>query len=143
MFKDLPKDKFGNEMRLLSNPNRRDLYIAFDYRYSFRLMVTGLLIQAKIVFSVGNYLFKVNNEKYIKWNLFKVNNKNTKTTSLTSPWYLYRQLWTCFNHCSGASIVDFEQVNSGWVWSSFYQESFQTGPILNTFLIANASYSVF
>ena len=35
------------------------------------------------------------------WNLLKVNKKDTKTTLLTT-------------HCSGVSMVDFEQVNNGW-----------------------------
>ena len=39
------------------------------------------------------YLFKVNNRNTIMWNImwniFKVNNKNTKATSLTSLWCFY------------------------------------------------------
>ena len=35
------------------------------------------------------------------WNPFKVNNKDTRRRHTT--------------HCSGAPIVDFEQVNIGWV----------------------------
>ena len=39
------------------------------------------------------YLFKVNNRNTIMWNImwniFKVNNKNTNTTSLTSLWCFY------------------------------------------------------
>ena len=49
------------------------------------------------------------------WNMFKVNNKDTRTTSLKSFWCLYCQLWTNFTHCSGVSIADFEKVNLGWV----------------------------
>ena len=45
------------------------------------------------------------------WSLFIVDNKDTKTTSLTSFWCLYCQLWNDFTHCSGASIVELEQVN--------------------------------
>ena len=40
------------------------------------------------------------------WNLFKVNNKDSCTASLMS--------WTDFTNCSGVSIFDFEQVNTGW-----------------------------
>ena len=45
------------------------------------------------------------------WNMFKVNNKNTRTMSLTSFWWIYCYLWTYFITFSSASIVDFEQVN--------------------------------
>ena len=48
------------------------------------------------------------------WNLFKVNNKDTRMTSLTSYWCLYCYLWTNFTQCSGVSTVDFEQVNANW-----------------------------
>ena len=40
--------------------------------------------------------------------MFKVNNKDTITTSLT--WNIFR-----FKSCSSVSIVNFEQVNVGWV----------------------------
>ena len=49
------------------------------------------------------------------WNRFKVNNKDTRTTSLVSFWCLYCYLWTYFTPCSSASIVNFEQVNASWV----------------------------
>ena len=42
-----------------------------------------------------------------QWNLFKVSNRCTGTTALMSCCCL----WTFFTHCSGVSIVDFEQVN--------------------------------
>ena len=48
-------------------------------------------------------------------NLFKVNNEDTRMTSLTSIWCCYFWLWTDFTHCSGVSIVDFEQVHADWV----------------------------
>ena len=51
------------------------------------------------------------------WNLFKVNNKDSRTTSLTSFYCLY--CWTDFIHCSGVSGVDFKQVNTGWVSISY------------------------
>ena len=46
--------------------------------------------------------------------MFKVNNKDTRTTSSTSFWCLYCYLWTYFTTCSSVSIVNFEQVNAGW-----------------------------
>ena len=45
--------------------------------------------------------------------MFKVNNKNTKTTLLTSFWCFCCYLWTHFMF--NVSIVDFEQVNVSWV----------------------------
>ena len=39
--------------------------------------------------------------------MFKVNNKNTER--------LHRQVLTYFTPCSSAFIVNFEQVNAGWV----------------------------
>ena len=49
------------------------------------------------------------------WNLFKVGNNDTRTWSLTSFWCLNRQFWTYFTHCSGVSIIDFDQVNAGYI----------------------------
>ena len=49
------------------------------------------------------------------WNMFKVNTKDTRTTSMTSFWCLYWQLRTDFGHCSGGSIDGFEHVNAGWI----------------------------
>ena len=45
-------------------------------------------------------------------NLFRVNNKITRITSLTLFWCHYRQLWVNFTHCSGVSITNFEHVNA-------------------------------
>ena len=45
--------------------------------------------------------------------MFKVNNKNTKTTLLTSFWCFCCYLWIHFMF--NVSIVDFEQVNVSWV----------------------------
>ena len=52
------------------------------------------------------------------WNKFKVNNKNTKTTSLTSFWYFYCQLWTYFTAFFSISLVEFEHVNVSLVVST-------------------------
>ena len=41
--------------------------------------------------------------------MFKVNNKDTRTTPMTSFWFLY------FAPCSSVSIVNFEHVIVGWV----------------------------
>ena len=52
--------------------------------------------------------------------LFKVNNRNTRSwslTSLTSFWCFYCRLLTYFTPFSRVSIVEFEQVNINWVLS--------------------------
>ena len=46
--------------------------------------------------------------------MFKVNNKDTRTTPVASFWCLYCQLWTYFIPCSSVCIVNCEQVNTGW-----------------------------
>ena len=57
------------------------------------------------------------------WNLFRVNNKDTRTTS-----------WCCFDafvvnfehftHCPGVSIVDFEPENAGWIEALIFLSDF-------------------
>ena len=44
-------------------------------------------------------------------NMFKGNCKDNRTTSLTSYWCLYCQLWTYFTSFSSAFSAEFEQVN--------------------------------
>ena len=44
-----------------------------------------------------------------------VPNKDTRFMSMLSFRCLYCELWPDFAHCSGLSIVDFEQVSAGWV----------------------------
>ena len=62
------------------------------------------------------YLVKVTNRNTrIKvWNMFKVNNKNTKTTPMASFWCFYWELWTYFTPCSSVFIVNFENVIADW-----------------------------
>ena len=45
--------------------------------------------------------------------MFKVNNKDTRTT--TSFWCFDYKLWTYFTPCSGVSILNFEQAYADWV----------------------------
>ena len=47
------------------------------------------------------------------WILFDVNNKDTRTTSLTPSCYHYCWLWTDFVHYSSVFTIEFEQVNTG------------------------------
>ena len=46
--------------------------------------------------------------------MLKVDNKNTRTTSLTLFWCFYSKIWTYFTP-SNVSLVDIEQVNVSWV----------------------------
>ena len=46
--------------------------------------------------------------------MFKVNNKETRTTPMALFWCLYCYLWTYFTPCSSVSIVNFEHVNADW-----------------------------
>ena len=43
----------------------------------------------------------------------QINNKDTRTTSITSFWCLYCKLWTYFTPCSCVSIVNFAHVIAG------------------------------
>ena len=47
--------------------------------------------------------------------MFKGNKKDTRNTLIASLWYLYCYLRPYFTPCSSVSIVNFEQVNAGWV----------------------------
>ena len=49
-------------------------------------------------------------------NMFKVSNKNTRGTSLTS-WCFYYYLWKYFTPLSTASFIDFEQIKVSWAFS--------------------------
>ena len=46
--------------------------------------------------------------------MFKVNNKDTKTTPVASFWCHFCYLRTYFIPCSSVSIVNFEHVIDGW-----------------------------
>ena len=53
--------------------------------------------------------------------MFTVNNKNARTTSMTSFW-CFHQLGACFTSFSSVSIVDFEQVNANWLLWNLYTD---------------------
>ena len=57
------------------------------------------------------------------WNVFKVNNKDTRTTPIAPSWRLYFWLWTYFATCSSVSIVKSEHVFSGWDGNLFSYQS--------------------
>ena len=46
--------------------------------------------------------------------LFKFNDKDTRTMSMTLPWYFYCLFSTYFIRCWGISVVKLKQVNTGW-----------------------------
>ena len=52
--------------------------------------------------------------------MFKVNNKNTRTKSMTSFWCFYCHLRTYFTSFSSVSDFDIEQVNVRWVVSGVH-----------------------
>ena len=62
-------------------------------------------------------------------NMFKVDNKNIRATSVTLLWCFYCQLWTYFTPFSSAFIIDFEQVNVSWenLATLFKQEFWRQG----------------
>ena len=61
-------------------------------------------------------LFNVNNKTPEKlWNMLKGNNKDTRTTSLTSFCCLYCKLWKYLTFSSSVAIVDFEHITVCWV----------------------------
>ena len=47
------------------------------------------------------------------WNLFKVNDKNTRTTSILVT--LLIKIWTYFTNCFGIFIIDLRKQNNSWV----------------------------
>ena len=51
--------------------------------------------------------------------MFQVNNKDTRTTPMTSFWCLYCKLETYFTPCPSVSIVNLEHVIAGWVYELF------------------------
>ena len=62
-------------------------------------------------------LFKSQQWKYQNnvWKLVELNNKDIRTTTLTSLWCLHCLIWTDFTYCSGVSTDGFGQAYNGWV----------------------------
>ena len=48
--------------------------------------------------------------------MFKVNNKDTRTTSVESFWYFCSKLWTYFTLFSSVSIVELDKANVSLVF---------------------------
>ena len=92
-----------------------------------------------IKYPAGNYMFKVNKQKHqnkvrnmFKVNnkdtrttsyIFKVNNKDTRTTPVRSFWYLNCYPGTYFTPCSSISVVNFDHVIASWVLLNTHQNS--------------------
>ena len=51
--------------------------------------------------------------------MFKINNKDTRTTPIASFWCLYCQLRTYFTLFSGVFIIDFEHVIINWALKTY------------------------
>ena len=91
---------------------------------SYFLLFGKFLCQTVLIFlhtSCHFKLLKFDNRRTRKIlsNMFKVNNKNTRTTSLTSFWCFHLKLWIYFTPFN-ISIVNSEQVNISWnsaLWS--------------------------
>ena len=47
--------------------------------------------------------------------MFKIDNKNTRTTSMMSFWCFHDKFWTYFTPFSTVSIVAFD-FDASWVW---------------------------
>ena len=85
-------------------------------------------IKIKGYYSAGVYRFKVNIGWMFKfkrqnklWSLFKVNNKDTRTTSLKLFWLFIVNF--VILHISSVFIVDFQQAKAGWVHLEFIEFS--------------------
>ena len=94
----------------------QDLFVAFIFIETIRVFCFHLFVQSQ-PWKHQNNVSK----------LFKV---DTKDTRMTSFWCLYYYLWTDFTHCSGDSIVDFEQANADWIITSTFRLT-QFSPVLH------------
>ena len=64
---------------------------AKDFQYQFNVEIQRKMLFKSVFNPAGNYIFKVNNRntRTKVWNMFKVNNKDTKKTPLASFCFLY------------------------------------------------------
>ena len=77
-------------------------------------------------------------------NMFKVNNKNTRTITITSFWFFYWSLRTYFTSFSGVSFVDFGEVNVIWVtWNKVFSGPWQSLNILKWCVLFKQTMYVF
>ena len=90
-----------------SVPPKYDFLHLFAF-YFDNLLVSTFMDTTQVRFTCSKTIIETLAKKV--WNMFKVNNKNTRTTSLTSFWRFYCLLWTYFTPFTSVSINDFEQV---------------------------------
>ena len=107
----------------------RESFLILSYsikKFSFfvRLRIKQLLLHANSLVVIGFLILPIQhllvkcqqwNHQIKVWNLLKVDNKDTKTSSLTSFWCLYCYLWIDFTLCFVIFVIDFQQLNAGWV----------------------------
>ena len=77
--------------------------LKIDERYSRKFQDHSMSL-AWVLMAIYLFNFNNRNTKNKVWNLFKVNNKDIRTTY----W------WTNFAPCSCVSIVDFKELNAHW-----------------------------
>ena len=107
-------------LNILAKSWHKVFFTGFWMHFSF---VTDKLLKVRtswLVFQTqGTLLVQSQRKKHPNnvWNLFKVNNRDTWTTSDIILVFLLLTLicfefW--FTHCFGVSTVDFKQVNAAW-----------------------------
>ena len=76
------------------------------------------------------YLFKVitRDTRTMCETCLKLIIKKTRTISLTSFWCFYFWFWTNFTHWGSVSIINFEQVNTGWLGATGFKVTLNCGP---------------
>ena len=57
--------------------------------------------------------------------MFKINNENTRTKSVTPVWSFYSSLWKYLPNFCSVYIVDFEQLNVSWLVIPIIQQTLQ------------------
>ena len=94
-------------------PKNRFLLSSWFWIFRRKLLFQGSYL-VKHLWTVASITASIYYSQKNVWNLFKVNNKDTWRTSLTSFCCLFCYLWINFTHCSSVSIIDFEPINTGW-----------------------------
>ena len=96
--------------RLRQSWNIQKILRTFIEKFDYRVFYYGILL------SIWYLLVQSHSLKYLNnvWNLSKVNNKDNRTTSMASFWWLYCQLWTYLTYRSGYSILNTEKMLVGY-----------------------------
>ena len=95
----------GSKKSIQNKLVKKTIMVCFIFSY----------ILSQHFYPAGDYMFKVNfrNTRAICEICSKLKIKTSKWCALF--WCLYCYFWTYFTYCSSVSIVDFEQINAGWV----------------------------